>query len=132
METFSRGTLDPHWVTGFCDGAASFTFSRSGKQLALYFAVKLPRHEEPLLQELQSFFGGAGRLYEVDSRTSYYRVSKHDELARVVSHFDDYPLCSSKIRGYEIWREMVLVKQEFRRPDRARLDELAERLTSQR
>lgn len=129
METFSRGTLDPHWVTGFADGDSSFTYSRSGKQLALYFAIKLTALERPLLEELQTFFAG-GSLFDVASGGVYFRVQRRDELMRVVDHFDAYPLRSSKKAVYEVWRLMVLAKQQFRNPDRATLDVLADQLTA--
>ena len=129
MDTFSRGTLDPHWVTGFADGDSSFTYSRSGKQLALYFAIKLTAVERPLLEALQTFFGG-GSLFDVAPRGVYFRVQRRDELMRVVDHFDAYPLRSSKKAVYELWRLMVLAKQQFRNPDRARLDALADQLTA--
>ena len=108
-------------MTGFADGAASFTYSRSGQQLALYFAIKA---EPTLLGEVQAFFEGAGRIYD-----TYFRVSRRDELLRVVDHFDRYPLRSTKQEVYEVWRQMVMAKQEFRRPDRALLDSLAAQLT---
>ena len=140
METFSRGTLDPHWVTGFADGESSFTYSRSGRQLGLYFAVKLTAIERPLLEELQEFFG-AGRIYDVAARAptersgatksaAYFRVTARDELMRVVQHFDEYPLRSSKKAVYDVWRLMVLAKQQFRNPDRDMLDALANQLTA--
>ena len=132
METFSRGTLASDWVTGFCDAAASFTYSRSGKQLALYFAVKFPGADHPLLEDLQAFFGGIGRIYDLSGRSSYFRVSRRDDLMRIVDHFDSRPLRSSKRDVYDVWREMVVAKQDFRHPDRPRLDELADRLKSLR
>lgn len=128
METFSRGTLDPAYVTGFVDASGSFTYSRSSKQLALYFAVKLSAADRPLLEELQAFFGGIGRIYP----EAYFRVTRREELMTVVEHFDRYPLHSSKSRVYELWREMVLAKQEFRRPDRPLLDRLADEISRRR
>ncbi len=45
-----------------------------------------------------------------------YRVNRHDELGRLVAHFDQYPLQSPhKQARYRIWRAMVVLKQEFRR-----------------
>jgi len=119
-------------VTGFADAAGSFTFSRSGKQVAVYFAVKLPKADRDLLEALQTFFDGAGRIYEASPAASYYRISKRDELVRVVEHFDVHALCSSKARAYAVWREMVMSKQDFRKPDRSRLEELAAELRSLR
>ena len=119
-------------MTGFCDASGSFTYSRSGRQLALYFAIKLGLADRGLLEHLQSFFGGIGRIYDVGPRASYFRVSRRDELAAIVEHFQSFPLQSSKQRAFEVWREMVSAKQDFRHPDRALLDELAGRLRSLR
>jgi hypothetical protein len=111
-------------VTGFADAAASFTYSRSSKQLALYFAIKVAEADRTLLEDLQSFFD-AGRIYE----PAYFRVTRREELTRIVDHFDRYPLQSSKRSVYEVWREMVIAKQNFRRPDRELLAGLASRLS---
>ena len=125
--TFSRETLDPLWVTGFADAAGSFTYSRSSKQLALYFSVKVADTDRGLLEDLQAFFD-AGRIYD----PAYFRVTRREELVRVVDHFDRYPLRSSKREVYELWREMVIAKQEFRRPDRELLDRLADEISRRR
>lgn len=108
-------------MTGFADAAASFTYSRSGNQLALYFALK---SEPTLLADIQTFFDGAGRIYE-----TYFRISRRDELLHVVDHFDRHPLRSAKQESFLVWRQMVMAKQEFRRPDRELLDSLAAQLT---
>jgi len=136
VETFSRGTLDPHYVTGFTDGEGTFTYSRSGQQLALYFAIKLTALDEPILQEIQTYFGGAGRIYDVKARApstksaKYFRISHRDELPVVLDHFDRYPLRTNKREGYEVWRLMVLLKRKFRNPDREMLDQLAMQLSA--
>lgn len=133
VETFSRETLDPLYVTGFVEGAGSFTYSRSGRQIALYFGIKLGAADRPLLVAMQSFFDGIGRIYDVaGSRgkpSAYFRVSHRDELPRVVSHFDAFPLRSTKHQSYETWRSMVLAKQDFRKPDRDTLEDLAARIS---
>ena len=128
METFSRGTLEPAYVTGFVDAAGSFTYSRSSKQLALYFALKVSADDRPLVEDIQAFFGGIGRIYA----EAYYRVTRREELMSIVEHFDRHPLKSSKRGVYELWREMVIAKQEFRRPDREKLDRLADQISRRR
>lgn len=130
--------LDPWYVTGFADGQGSFTYSRSGRQLALYFAVKLSASDTPLLEQLQAFFG-VGRIYSVKPTARYgiaktatlYRVTRHDELPRVTDHFDRYPLQGEKRHGYVIWREMVQLKKLFRNAaNRDLMDDLADKLSS--
>ena len=143
METFSRGTdsttLDPWYVTGFVEGEGSFTYSRNGRQLALYFGIKLTEADEPILEAIRDFFGGIGSIYYVQPRAgaggkgagaAYYRVCRREQLPVVVEHFDTYPLRGGKLASYRIWREMVLLKQQFRQPDRDELQELAHQLSA--
>jgi len=135
METFSRGTsiaeLDPWYVTGFIEAQGSFTYSRNGRQMALYFGIKLPEVDEPVLHAIRDFFGGIGSIYPVQAGASaYFRVCRREQLAVVVDHFDTYPLRGSKRAAYEIWREMVLLKQRFRQPPRDELRLLAEQLSA--
>ena len=127
METVSRETiLDPWYVTGLIDGVGSFTYSRSGKQLAVYFAVKLGSATF-ILDDLKTFFQG-GAIYQ-NARASYFRVQRRDELQLVIEHFDRYPL-RAKRDVYGVWREMVVAKQAFRKPDRERLERLATELSA--
>jgi hypothetical protein len=126
VETFSRGTLAAEYVTGLVEAAGSFTYSRSSKQLAVYFALKLPLADRALLEDLQAFFG-VGRIYETGN-SAYYRVTRHQDLPAIVAHFRRHPLRSRKRTVFETWTEMVEAKQRFRKPDRALLDSLAERM----
>lgn len=121
VETVSRETsLEPWFVTGLIEGIGSFTYSRSGKQLAVYFGVK--SSSSLLLGDLNDFFG-VGAIYR-----DYFRVQRRNDLAVVVDHFDRFPL-RSKRATYEIWREMVIAKQDFRKPNRERLEQLATELS---
>src|SRR6266542_1693162 len=143
-ETFSRGTevLDPWYVTGFVEGEGAFTFSRSGRQMALYFAIKLTGADRGILDSIQEFFGGIGAIYRVAPRAAptpssghtktaaYYRVCRREDLERVVEHFDRYPLRGSKAGAYAVWRQMVMLKRACRKPHRDELDALAERLSA--
>jgi hypothetical protein len=133
--------LEPWYVTGFCEACGTFTYSRSGHVIGLYFALKVGASDLALLQAIQRFFGGAGRLYDTRPASEtvgwrhasfYYRVTRATDLERLLSHFDNYPLAGRKARVYGIWREMVVLKTQFRRPDRARLAQLADLLSASR
>jgi hypothetical protein len=103
------GTLtDPWYVTGFAEAAGSFTYSRSGRQLMLVFAVRLPRANLKILEGFRSFFGGVGRVYARDSCS--FRVTRPADLLRVVEHFDRYPLRGERREAYRVWREMVFLR----------------------
>ncbi len=135
MGTLSRGTLEPWWITGLVDGEGTFTFNRNGRQMAVVFAIKLTGVDRPIAERVQEFFG-VGRLYRVAARVltassdatktaAYYRVNRHDELPRIVEHFDAYPLQSYKANSYKIWKAMVTLKRDFRGRNHAALEELA-------
>jgi hypothetical protein len=143
-ETFSRGTqqLDPWYVTGFVEGEGAFTFSRNGRQMALYFAIKLTGADRAILDTIREFFGGIGNIYDVVPRAAptpssgytkaaaYYRVCRREDLDRVVEHFDRYPLRGTKAASYAIWRQMVVLKRDFRKPPREELAQLSAQLSA--
>jgi hypothetical protein len=119
----SQGLLDPWFVTGFCDGEAAFTFSRSGDVFALYFSICQREDNRKVLEKVQNYFGGKGKIYirkeQLPTRNSghtkpnaYYRICKQGELMHVIEHFDKFPLQSKKIEVYNIWREMAIGKTE--------------------
>lgn len=130
--------VDPWYVTGFAESSASFTYSRSGEVFALYFGIKVSIKDAAILQAVQAFFGGIGRIYTIRPSSeprekvrgfAYFRVNRARELSALVSHFDRFPLTGTKSDQYKIWREMVRVKQRFRRPEKAQLLALASDLT---
>ena len=127
--------LPPWYITGFCEGGVAFTFSRHGRGLDLYFAIKLNADDRNLVMQVRDFFG-VGNIYKVKSRLPmarsgntreavYYRVTKISHLEVVVQHFDKYPLVGKKRSAYQIWKKMFLLKKNFRNPDFDRLQELA-------
>lgn len=134
--------LDPWYVTGLVELAGTFTFSRSDRNVALYFGLKMGHGEGALLEAIHGFFGGAGRIYAISSRKGhtplggvkpalYYRMTRLADLDLVILHFDVFPLRGRKADSYRIWREMVDLKRSaFRRPERERLGELCASLSS--
>jgi len=117
---------------------ASFTYSRSGNTIGLYFALKTTEQDRALLEAVRDFFG-SGTIYE-GSRPSengararaflYYRVSRAGELLKVVGHFERFPLVGQKAQAFSVWKEMVRAKARFRRPDTDALHEGALRLSA--
>ena len=118
--------LDPWYITGFVDGEGCFTFSRSGAHISLYFAIKLNDKDKPLLEKIQQYFGGVGKIYNVKPQLpsrysghtksqSYYRVTKLYELKSILSHFEKYPLNGRKYYFYQVWRDMLSIKLKERR-----------------
>ena len=102
-------TLEPWYVTGLLEAAGTFTFARSHRQIVVLFAISLPAEARPLAESLRSFLGGAGRIFEPESRC-YYRINRATELLRMVEHLDRHPLRGPKRRVYAVWREMAVLR----------------------
>lgn len=132
MDTESQEQLDPWYVTGLIEGEGSFTYNRSGKNWIMIFAVKLTPKNRPILEELLVFFG-VGKIYEVSGARSsaFYRVSKQEELAQIIDHFERFPLKGIKSHSYQLWKQMVELKaQSFRKPPNEALEELSKQLSA--
>lgn len=135
-------TLDPWYISGFCDGEAAFTYSRMGGSFALYFAIKQREDNKQIVEDIQRYFNYIGKIYTskesaptknsgFTKASAYFRVTRIDELKTVLGHFDKYPLQSDKKQAaYNIWRQMVLYKMEhYRDIDYDKIRVLAERLS---
>ena len=135
--------LNPWYVTGFADGEAAFTYSRTGGSLALYFSINQREDNKELIEKIQVFFGYIGKIYHkkgslptVNSghtkAAAYYRITRISELQVIVQHFDKYPLQSQKkLEAYKVWREMVIHKAEnYRSTNYDILHQLAEKLSN--
>ena len=134
--------LNPWYVTGFCDGEAAFTYCRSGSTFGLYFSIKQREDNRQIIEEIREYFNYVGNIYwskgtsaanRINGTTPalYYRVTRINELKRIVMHFDKYPLQSKKKqKAYHVWRDMVMHKLEnYRNIDYDTLRTLAEQLS---
>lgn len=132
--------LNPWFVTGFCEGESAFTYSRSGKNINLYFAIKFNKEDSYLIQCIFDFFS-VGKIYEVKPRlpgnrsgnmkeTAYYRVTRVRDLGEIARHFEHYPLQGKKAKAYKVWKEMLDLKTRFRRVDIDKLNYLARELSA--
>ena len=135
--------LNPWYVTGFCDGEAAFTYSRTGGSFALYFGITQSESNAHIIDEIWAYFNHVGNIYKrtaaAPTKNSgftkpsvYYRTTKPDELTVIIDHFDKYPLqIERKQEAYAVWREMVMHKLEnYRAIDYDKLRSLAEKLSN--
>ena len=68
--------------------------------------VYLHKKDVELLKLIQSYFGGAGRIGKERNGCCDFTVSSLDQiLAKVIPHFDKYPLKSQKFADYLCLRQ---------------------------
>lgn len=130
-------SLDPNYVTGLCEGIASFTYSRNGNGINLRFSVKVQEHDRTLPFLLMRFFG-AGNVYRCQTRADsddarggnwHYCVTKIADIGQVVKHFSLYPLVGNRSRSFEVWKQMFELKRVPRMADQKTLFGLAVNLS---
>jgi hypothetical protein len=107
--------LNPHWVTGFSDGEASFSINISkandhslGWKISPSFSIGLHSKDLAILKEIQIFFNGAGSIYHLDDSKVFYRIKSLTDLIKyVIPHFDKYPLLTQKRADFLLFKQAV-------------------------
>lgn len=109
-EQIAYVTMEPQYVTGLAESSASFTYSRTPSGIRLRFTIKLPEADKPLVLAIQRFLG-VGGVYlgngQLAGRTWQFCVTRRNELRRIVSHFDTFPLLGRKAEQYRIWKQIL-------------------------
>ena len=123
-----NNSLDPWFVTGFCEANALFTYSKYSNGLNLYFALKFAKNNESLVDQILCFFS-AGKIYKKSEKTMQYRISKIEEIGEVIRHFDLYPLVGQQFNRYSVWRQMFVIKRDYNMSQKNTLFSLADELS---
>ena len=111
--------FNPWYVSGFVDGEGSFFVSFSirskfllGVETRPSFTVSQHRRSKKVLDRLQSFFGCGSIRFNTSDDTYKYEVrSLKDLCEKIIPHFEQYPLASSKLTDFEKWR-IVCVRMQ--------------------
>ena len=107
--------LNPWFISGFTDAEGSFLLEirrdstcRAGWLIVARFSITLHQRDLELLQSIQAYFGGVGRISTGGKNTLSYRINSQMDIKRwVLPHFDRYPLITEKQADYLLFREAV-------------------------
>jgi len=55
---------------------------------------------------IQAYFGGIGKIYTTNKDTTYM-VRSLDEILKIISHFDNYPLITQKKADFELFKRII-------------------------
>lgn len=105
LSVSSNVKIDPWTITGFADAESSFKvvvfkseIVRLGWSVRCEFSIELHKKDLGLLNHIQSFFDGVGRIVENQGRGSFiYIITKPKDLNNIIiPHFNKYPLFTQK------------------------------------
>lgn len=77
-----------------------------GYSVSLAFYIGLHSKDINLLENIRNFFG-VGIISKHGSNVIHYTVSRRVDLAKIIAHFDQYPLCSNKLADYILFKEAL-------------------------
>lgn len=105
--------INPWFITGFTDAEGCFsirvrntTRTRIGWHIECVFSISLHLRDLPLLQEIQSYFGGVGRI-SVGKNCGYFVSSIEDITTVIIPHFVKYPLITQKLGDFLLFKTVV-------------------------
>ena len=103
--------LNPYWVTGFIDGEGSFTIAilastgSNKKKVSLRLSVTQKSHSVGILYDLQNFFGCGLVIPSSKDCMRFVVQRKEDILKKIIPHFNNYPLVTSKELNFKTFKE---------------------------
>jgi hypothetical protein len=64
-----------------------------------------------LLQQIQAYFC-VGRIYQQGSGAFQLHVESVKDLAKVLDHFEEYPLTTQKRADYELFKQAIRLMEQ--------------------
>lgn len=106
--------LNPYFVSGIIDGEGCFFIEirknnmyKTGFGVQCGFHITLHKKDQALLEIIQLFFGGAGKITKQREDSLQYRVFSINDLAVIINHLDRYPLITQKRADYELFKQAL-------------------------
>jgi hypothetical protein len=106
--------INPNFVTGFCDAEGCFGLEfkknqtrKFGFQVQPCFSIGLHLKDKVILEKIQSFFGGIGKIYKQGNQAYRFMVYSLKDLEKIISHFEKYPLITQKWSDYQLFKQAL-------------------------
>ena len=104
--------IDPWFLTGFTDAEGCFLIRiyrdnklKIGWGVLPIFKITLHQKDKALLEQIKSYFC-VGSISKQGTQTFQYSVQSVKDLARIIDHFEKYPLITQKRADYEIFKQV--------------------------
>lgn len=113
-------TLQDSWLCGFIDSEGCFSVSiKQNTGFSICFDITQKHIENKSILDYFQFLFGVGKVYNHSALGVYYfRISGLNNLMKIFSYLDNYPLRSKKLKSYILWRDLHgrLLKKDHLNP----------------
>ena len=112
--------IDPNYISGYVDGEGSFLISFSpreklsrGIEVRPSFSVSQREDRSEVLSLMKSYFGSGSIRFNSFDNTRKFEIRSLDILLNaVLPHFDKYPLLSSKVKDYAVFKRICMMMKK--------------------
>ena len=113
---WNGGGPQPYFVTGFCDGEATFSVSvmkdrksNTGWYVLARFSICLHKKDLNLLKQLQSHFGGVGSIFIKETEeVVYFTVAAAGDLTnKIIPFLSKFPLITQKQADFLLFSQII-------------------------
>jgi len=109
-----KENINPNWITGFIDGEGCFIIAilpstGNKKKISLRLSVTQKSHSVGVLYDLKNLFG-CGEIFSSSKDCMRFVVQrKEDILNKIIPHFTNFPLVTSKELNFETFKEAAMI-----------------------
>lgn len=103
--------LSPWFISGYSDAEGCFNVgfqkNPNGKfYVRPSFQIKVHSRDKLLLMQIKDYFGGIGNIY-TNTNDSKFTVRSLDDILKIISHFDNYPLMTKKKADFILFKQII-------------------------
>ncbi len=123
---------DASYVSGFVDGEGSFLVSfqqrskmKTGIEVRPSFTLSQHQRNQLIVNWLKEFFGCGSVRFNRSDQTYKYEVRSLRDLTKIIiPHFDQFPLRTSKLKDYLVFKNICALMGEGKHLSREGLVEI--------
>ena len=104
------------WLVGLTDGDGTFSIyiNKNKTKVQFIYKISLVKYNIQLLYKIKSYLGiGQVKTDNINKMSSYLITDKDKILKYIIPIFDKYPLLTSKKYNYDIFKECLLISNDF-------------------
>ena len=108
---YKTKAISPLFITGYSDAEGCFNvgFQRNpnGKfYVRPLFQIQVHSKDSLLLMQIKNYLGGIGNIH-IKGNKSIFAIRSLDDILKIISHFDNYPLITQKRADFLLFKEIV-------------------------